>query len=312
MVGLFLSQSIYGANPFQNYLFLKNTFEFSRLSVVEYKEQKKALREELRRVSLELAKRTLFHGFDFNLLKEILSESEQDQFFRVFNPVLYNKTLEALRTIDSPTLKPIVKKYLENKDKVPFRLIDFEDSDELQAKRGGFHKKTGIFVMNPSKVQRLDWLFVFIHELFHAEDERLRHSAYEYLSAQNAKKMAILLGELKLRDPRQGEWQEIKDHVYLGLERGFLAEYRAWLLTYRVYIEGGFNYPGMGVSWMNDLLDFNQNARPLHVFIFDFLKSKTKTPTSDDNWLFKHKWYEKAYEEVMDELSKKVLTTESI
>lgn len=117
-------------------------------------------------------------------------------------------------------------------------------------------------------------------QLIHSIDPFLKGAITVYGDSEMGKQ---IIQWSKLTDnPDQLNPNE-RDRLYTwlkaGLDRGLVAEYRAWTLTFQIYQDGLVEGLWKPISWIDDILSLKQENERLENFIYDFLDKNFVDPS---------------------------------
>ncbi len=164
--------------------------------------------------------------------------------------------------------------------------VSFErPSDEFSSSRsGGYHRGTKIAFDDPAIFNPQNVLKTYIHEGAHRLDSELNGSLKVYndpIFIQNILEKINTNAQLNSQD-----LTDLNSWLIAGLNRGFLGEYRAWLLTFMLYKEGRqdgtFKEP---IDWLEDLMIAQPKNLDDRVYIFRHL---SPTWTDPSEGIFSH------------------------
>ena len=247
----------------------------------------------------------MYRKFFLDLKKIIgqLNSDDQEEFIGFFTPIMANRAISELQLINSPTLSKMLLdlKQLKTVGKYFYFKIIFDDNEtSIGNRRGGVHRIRDILYMNSGNGDYLSyWNFVLIHELTHFLDKNLKNAALTYGTPKRVQEISNLLKKNMLTN---SDINAIKLHIYTGLERGLIAEFRSWMLTILIYQESGLN----NVLWLEDFLHKRPSQLPLDQYLFMTLKKRVLNPDPSKHYLFRSKVYMSLYDEVMSDFDKKL------
>lgn len=162
-------------------------------------------------------------------------------------------------------------------------------SEALQERPAGYVRAQGHIVMNYAVMTRDDWLFLFIHEFSHYIDPKLDQavqSAIE-LSEQNPKLIAKILEWVapvkSLSELSTEQNQKIDQFLRLALERGWLAEVRAWTQTLELYEALRAQGWIQQVAWADEMIQSKRRqmgvrADSWKAYLIEYLKPRFQYP----------------------------------
>lgn len=175
-----------------------------------------------------------------------------------------------------------------------------QPEDDNLSRKASYHRARQSIFMNFEKMSANEWLLLFVHEVAHSLDSELFKSLPIYNDGNYIKKLASWgASQIRLDELAPEERQNLKAWLTAGLNRGLLAEYRAWLLTYAVYEEGHREGLIEAVPWLENL----RNSKPKDVsmkdHIYRYLSPSWVDPKID---MFSHAFIQQALRELREEL----------
>lgn len=143
----------------------------------------------------------------------------------------------------------------------------------------GFHRTRRSIFMDINQMTSNDWLIVFIHEVAHSLDSELVDSLEQYNDFNYIDEL-IRLGakNTSFSELNDSERQKLDSWLMAGLNRGFLSEYRAWLLTYLIYEEGIKDGTLTEVNWLQALKQNKPVEMKTTYYILRYLSPSWKDP----------------------------------
>ncbi len=139
-------------------------------------------------------------------------------------------------------------------------------------KFGGFHRGQNGLYINPNQLPSHQWNLIFFHEFAHALDDSLR-------SAVENEAKSPLIPYLE-RMAKKGVWteadeEEVRTRILSSLDRGFAAEFRAWIVAASLYYQTE-KLPS--VEWFEQILQFSSRFEPAtEKIVYDFLSPRFVT-----------------------------------
>lgn len=159
--------------------------------------------------------------------------------------------------------------------------------------------KRSIFI-DLKKFSRTEWLKAFIHEGIHRLDGELDKSI-SIFSDRKTKEFIKSKGkkDTPLSELSYFERRKLDKWLIAGLNRGFLAEYRAWLLTFVLYKEARKSR-SIGVNeWLENLMQNQDPEIDDDIYIYRALSSHWTDPKSG---LFKYEFVKEALSKLRSKL----------
>ncbi|MCK6598218.1 MAG: hypothetical protein L6Q37_07620 [Bdellovibrionaceae bacterium] len=163
-----------------------------------------------------------------------------------------------------------------------FRLLGHFKDAPPDGKKGGFHRGQKSIYMNFLKMNPNEWFVIFIHEHLHALDKTLIDS----LEIYGDEGLTQTLKTYKKQNLDFNKWeQSVKDKLLpwliAGLDRGFLAEYRAWTVTVELYLEARNNNKIHPILWLDKILKQRKTNESISSFMIKFLSPKWIDPKEE-------------------------------
>lgn len=169
-----------------------------------------------------------------------------------------------------------------------------------QARQGSFHRSRKSVFLSIDDIERNMWLMTLVHELAHAKDDVMFNSLVDYDNPfLEGNIVRWSNAGLKFSDLSKQDQNEIRTWLLAGLQRGFLAEYRAWLLTYLIYEEGRIDGTFEPIAWLEDIKSTKPANRSIALHILSYLNPGWKDPTTE---IFGHLLVQEALAEVRLEI----------
>lgn len=163
-----------------------------------------------------------------------------------------------------------------------FRLLGHFKDEAPDEKKGGFHRGQKSIYMNFLKMDPNEWFIIFIHEHIHALDKILVDS----LAVYGDENLTQTLQNYKKQNLSFSKWDhsikgKLSHWLIAGLNRGFLAEYRAWTVTFELYIEARTNNKIQPIFWLDDILKYKKPDESSASFSLRFLSPNWSDPKEE-------------------------------
>jgi len=157
--------------------------------------------------------------------------------------------------------------------------FSFSRNDD-EHRKASYHRAHRSIFMDINEIKGNQWLTLFVHEVAHSVDSEM----FEALSIFNDKKLIEEIQKITQKKKTLSELSEnqlisLEKWLTAGLNLGFLAEYRAWLLTYLIYEEGLADGSLQADEWLENLRRNRPQDVPLNVYIFRSLSPSWIDPT---------------------------------
>jgi hypothetical protein len=136
--------------------------------------------------------------------------------------------------------------------------------------------------MNIGELDKNSWLITLVHELAHAKDDVMFDSLKNFNQPELTKKIVEWSNAgMNYRELALTDQDKIKSWLLAGLQRGFLAEYRAWLLTYFAYQEGILHGTFQPIPWLEKIKESKPSNLSIELHILQYLSPSWKDPKTE-------------------------------
>ncbi len=194
-----------------------------------------------------------------------------------------HQSLEFFRRSQSPTLRLLVE-LLDQKfgrgTIIVFRLSggnQFEPSPTQHS--AGFHRGEGSIFMDIQRVQASEWFVILAHELVHYLDQKIQQGGAGFSDPETAQLMvAWAQRTASPSDLPEQDRMRIERWMEHGLDRGLLAEARAWTITLQIYQEGLRENIWQKTPWLSEILKEKRSDETLPNFSLRYLAARTYQP----------------------------------
>ncbi len=147
----------------------------------------------------------------------------------------------------------------------PFTLTGLHFGKSPANFRAGRAYATGSIYVDVSKVSYQDWYVVLAHELFHNLDSKTNEAIKTFSDAKTVERaVALASSHSSVKELGREDLDFIKTWIFAGLNKGLLAEYRAWVFTDELYRAGKKENLWPLISWLEDAIggdDLTQEQR---------------------------------------------------
>lgn len=235
------------------------------------------------------------------LLQCLEGDIAKQNFLDSLYGAFYSGSLDALRGSHSPAIRNFLAEFdRKNGNTVPiFRVMGFQEQTPAPLP-GGYQRAVHSIYLHFGEVKPNDWLILFSHEVLHSLDEQLWVGVNTYSQPEEAAKFAAWSEQFStvsaLPPPEQIELQA---WIRAGLDRGLLAEYRAWSATFEIYFEGMSEGLWKPIDWIDAIVQQRKPKESLEAFTFRFLDARSPDPTDG---LFAHKLLQSALAKTRQEI----------
>jgi len=114
----------------------------------------------------------------------------------------------------------------------------------------GFHRAQSAVFANIAMIPHSDWLLVFAHEMIHVIDDQIHANLSIVANPELARTVArIANSKTSIQELTQEERLTCEKFLVSALNRGYLAELRAWWLVRQIYQELHLS----PISWLEQL-----------------------------------------------------------
>ncbi len=172
------------------------------------------------------------------------------------------------------------------------------DENERKAE---FHRSNRSIYTDLSKINSEEWLIIFIHEVIHYLDHSLESSVKVFGNKENIDWInAIIENKVGFTRLSASDQSRVKHFVLAGIDRGFLAEFRAWAMTFWLYEKMVASSEQVKLKWAEDILAEKNQDELMADFIFRYLEPNFTDPKKEH--IFKSDIIWEAYFSVRSEL----------
>jgi hypothetical protein len=134
--------------------------------------------------------------------------------------------------------------------------VPSDSNDGTALKFGGFHRGQSGLYINPNQLPSDQWNLIFFHEFAHALDDSLRKAVE---NEAKSPLMPYLERMSKKAIWNETDEEEVRARILSSLDRGFAAEFRAWIVAASLYYQTE-KLPG--VEWFEQILQFSPRFEP--------------------------------------------------
>ena len=259
----------------------------STSSIVDWANYQKRVFEARKLVALNIFQSYISGSFDDRFFEScIKSKQEYEALEEILPSTFLDESLKILNLSQSRSVKnfsEIINSRIKNNNFILFRLAGhFKEDPAPTDLAGGFHRGQGSIFMNFTKIPPNEWLIIFVHELTHSLDVQLSNAISEY--SKNEIVLKLTKDKKVFQQLSRDEKSELHRWLMSGLDRGFLAEYRAWTITFKIYQDGLDEGLWKPIDWMNSILNHKLASENLSDFTFRYLDPRFINPTE---WPFR-------------------------
>ena len=128
---------------------------------------------------------------------------------------------------------------------------------------GGLHRGDGHGFLNLATVPPNELPLIYLHEMLHALDPKVLEASRAYLRGSEASRQT---------------GDELVRWLQAGLDRGLLAEWRAWTPTVRLYLEGRNENLWQKIPRVEEIIAARRSGEALGQTVFRFLDPRFPSP----------------------------------
>jgi len=145
--------------------------------------------------------------------------------------------------------------------------------------KAGFHRGERSIFMDFGRIPANEWLLIFAHEYAHSLDPALSDAMPIFADPELRAKVDSLsrrTENVKALSPE--ELADLDRWLIAGLDRGYLAEVRAWALSFAIYEEGLADGAWKPIAWMDSMLRDRRRGETAIVFAARYLAPRFTDP----------------------------------
>lgn len=208
---------------------------------------------------------------------DCMSEAELREIDPHLSEVFVSRSVDELERSHEPELKKFAAKIrasIASNQLLLFKFVGHRPDDLTnETLPAGFHRGQGSIFFDFAKIDRDDWLIYFVHEVAHRFDTHLTEAIQTYSQLDQVQDLVKTQRALSSQD------QALADKVLIaGMNRGYLAEVRAWSFTARIYELGLKDELWPRRAWMDHILYERQPQESYDAFWLRYLDSRFTDP----------------------------------
>jgi hypothetical protein len=207
---------------------------------------------------------------------------DRQNFLETFYFSLFKNSLRRLEASPSPSLRAMMALFHAKYGAgMPiFRVTgSFAEAPDTPLD-AGFHRATGSIYMDFARIHPDDWMVIFVHETLHALDDQIWAGMKLYSRAELPKRFVKLSSTYsRLADLTPNDQRDLRAWLVAGMDRGLLAEYRAWTATFAIYREGLAEELWSRREWLEQVLGDRADGETLARFAFRYLDARSLDPS---------------------------------
>lgn len=244
-------------------------------------------------------------SLDQDELSLCLASINDQSFKHIASAHIRNEFISSLGRTQSPLLKTLLDDvYTSNSSVIiSFHLDMEEDSNKRVA---SYHRTTKSIQLSLFRTSFNEAKLYLVHELVHKLDENaLFRASLDYSNIKVQKKLWSLAqdhehpGQLENADRNL-----LEQYLLNGLNRGLLAEFKAWSLSYRIYQEMMDHKEVEPIFWAERVLNKKLKNQSYLDFIFSYYQANFTKPKRNENNLFHWDLVRSAYDEFIHKVER--------
>lgn len=231
---------------------------------------------------------------------ECLDDPSLEQLKAKISGEFKKRSLETLSQSKSEKINKLASN-IQDSNKLFIFQAEFESSKT--PRKAGYHRMSGAMYYVLPDIPANEFKLHLVHELLHKYDEDILYrtsidfsdketNLYLYSLSQDYQSFA----QLQPQDKKL-----VRTYILNGLRRGFLAEFKVWSASYRLYQEMRSHQEIEELAWVENILNQKLSGQNYLDFIFNYYKERFERPARES--LFYHDLFQDAYDVVLDEIS---------
>lgn len=214
------------------------------------------------------------------ILEEINSRKNAKSLLGTFTLSLINSSVDILKKSTNADIRSLMKKYqnVYGDNSIPlFRLTGaYTQQDSPTDLKGGFHRGVRSIFMDLERTSNDEFLFIFMHELYHALDEELLESSSFFSDRDRFEDvMELSLEYENLVELEPKKLNLLDQWVTAGLNRNLFAEWRDWLFCFSVYESGLKEGLWGSIPFVEEVLAHKERDEKLPYFVYRYLDERS-------------------------------------
>ncbi|MGZ3653425.1 MAG: hypothetical protein ACXVB9_20510 [Bdellovibrionota bacterium] len=237
----------------------------------------------------EAAARTLYHSYragagwsGADLTACLQANPERENFEISLNEIFVTETFRELESSRSSAIRALVGMIHDRYrgGEIPLiQLVASRSGRPGAVERAGFHRGSGSIVLDVDAITPAEWPIIFAHELLHSLDEQLPKSMALYAASPAPALLAKRGAQISNYSNLTPAERAVADPwIVAGLDRGLFAEFRAWVPSALIYVQGRDEGLWGRVDWMEGLLAGKPANQSLESYIFSYLNQRSHDP----------------------------------
>lgn len=213
------------------------------------------------------------------IFKEFNEKKNNQILIGTFTSSLIRSSISTLKKSKNLEIQHLMTKYTKvyGESSIPlFRLTGaYTHAHSPTEHKGGFHRGARSIFMDLERTDNNEFLFIFMHELYHALDEELL-TASSFFSERDrfeaVMKLSVQHENLVELDPEN--FNLLDTWVSAGLNRNLFAEWRDWLFCFKVYKSGVTEGLWGKIPFVEEVLAYQDPRENLPFFVYRYLDER--------------------------------------
>jgi hypothetical protein len=205
---------------------------------------------------------------------------EREKFMTTLSRVVFLDSLQKLRR-SGAYLEQSEARYMSHGgsvDGLPLFEAHIDRADSDADLKAGFNRGEKSLFARLDRIPGQEWFFIFSHELVHRMDPVLAGAITEF-NAESLERVALLAKTSRnSKDLPRADRRLLRKVLMAGLNRGLLAEYRAWYYVFDGYEPGIRAGLWPRIQWVERILSRRNRGESLSHFVFRYLDPQFTDP----------------------------------
>jgi hypothetical protein len=211
------------------------------------------------------------------LITGCLPSEVREDWLNTLSQVFLEKSIQNLSKTKLPAILKVlseVERLRMERGAILFRTAlhyPQDESVESQKKAGVYRGSESLF-MNVDRIHPNEWNFLLVHELTHYTDAVLQKASDVWGDRELARKIFDLsVHNSSLTTLSVTEKALVRSYIQAGLDRGLLAEYRAWVGCFSSYQAGKTQGLWGEIPWMEEIVSQKLKSQSWESFTLQYL-----------------------------------------
>jgi hypothetical protein len=214
------------------------------------------------------------------LLACLERDTDRGNFLHSLYDAFFQGALDLLRGSRSPAIRGFLREYeRKNSGTIPLvRVMGFEEKTPAPMP-GGYQRSVKSIYLHFGEIRPNDWTILFVHEILHSLDEQLWEGVDRYGRPEKVSLFASWAERYStFPSLAPAEQNEMRLWLLAGLDRGLLAEYRAWSATFEIYRQGLTEGLWKSIDWVEAVLASQKPGQSIEAHTFHYLDQRSPDP----------------------------------